>query len=113
MITNYSPEIVFIYEGDNDIAYGKNPREVFKDVITLVEKLKYDLPDTKVVFISAKPSIARWNLKKQYNRLNKKISKLCEKSDGFKFADTWGIMLDENGSVYQEISMGRACFRIS
>ncbi len=104
VVTKYTPDILFIYEGDNDVAGDKKTKEIYRDFKTLANKLKTDLPDTKVVFISPKPSIARWNLKKNYDKINKKISRYCSKNnDNFEFADVWPIMLDENGMVFQDI----------
>ena len=103
LILKRTPEILFIYEGDNDIAGGKKTSKIFKQAKELVKKIKTDLPQTKFIFIAAKPSIARWNLKKDYKKLNKKLEKLCKKKDNMEFADVWNIMLDENGNVYTDI----------
>ena len=103
LITKQNPEILFIYEGDNDIAAGKKPSRIIKQAKELLRMIKTDLPQTKIVFIAPKPSIARWNLKKDYNKLNKKLAKLCKKQDNTEFADVWNIMLDENGEVYTDI----------
>jgi lysophospholipase L1-like esterase len=37
------------------------------------------LPETKVVLISPKPSVARWNLKNEYEKLNRQLEKLAKK----------------------------------
>ena len=103
LILKRAPEILFIYEGDNDISAGKKPSKIIKQVKELVKKIKTDLPQTKIILIAAKPSIARWNLKKNYNKLNKKLDKFCKKQDNVEFADVWKIMLDENGNVYTDI----------
>ncbi len=103
LIIKQTPEILFIYEGDNDIASGKKPSKIFKQAKELVKRIKTDLPKTKIVFIAPKPSLARWNLKKDYKKLNKKLEKLCKKQDNLEFADVWNIMLDENGNVYTDI----------
>ena len=103
LITKQTPDILFIYEGDNDIASGKKPSKIIKQAKELVKQIKADLPQTKIIFIAPKPSIARWNLKKDYNKLNKKLAKLCKKQDNTEFADVWNIMLDENGNVYTDI----------
>ncbi|MDB4584194.1 GDSL-type esterase/lipase family protein [Draconibacterium sp.] len=103
LITKQTPDFLFVYEGDNDVAGEKKTSKIYKDAKTLVKKLQRDLPSTKVVFIAPKPSVARWHLKKEYTRINKKLKKLCKKTDGFVFADVWQAMLDENGMVYQDI----------
>lgn len=102
LLTKQTPDILFIYEGDNDVAAGKKTREIYKDAKTLSEKIKRDLPQTKVVFISPKPSVARWNLTKEYHKINKKLTRLCKKND-FLFADVWPVMLDEKGMVFTDI----------
>ncbi|MBT3384500.1 MAG: G-D-S-L family lipolytic protein [Prolixibacteraceae bacterium] len=103
LITKRTPEILFIYEGDNDIASDKKPNKILKEAKGLIARIQRDLPQTKVVFISPKPSIARENLKKDYIKLNKKLKKYCEKQENLEFADVWNIMLDENGNVYTDI----------
>ena len=103
LITKRTPEILFIYEGDNDIASDKKPNKILKEAKGLIARIQRDLPQTKVVFISPKPSIARENLKKDYIKLNKKLKKYCEKQENLEFADVWNIMLDENGNVFTDI----------
>ena len=103
LVTKQTPEILFIYEGDNDVGSNKKISVIYKDFKALSKKLQRDLPATKVVFISPKPSIARWHLTKQYNKINKKIKRKCNKIPGFEFADVWPAMLDENGEVLKDI----------
>lgn len=55
--------------------------------------------------IAAKPSIARWHLKDEYERLNKALLELTETAD-FKditFIDIWSPMLDDSGEVLDDI----------
>lgn len=102
LVTKQTPDILFIYEGDNDVAGEKKTRKIYRDAKILTKKLKRDLPATKVVFISPKPSVARWHFTKQYNRINRKLKRLCKRND-FGFADVWPVMLDENGMVLTDI----------
>jgi len=103
LIPKYNPDYLFIYEGDNDIASDKKPRKILKEAKLLVARIQKDLPQTKVVLISAKPSIARWQYSKKYNRLNKKLERLCRKNDNMEFADVWSAMLNENGQVFTDV----------
>ena len=103
LITKHTPDYLFIYEGDNDVAGDKSTSRIKKDAKILVKKLKRDLPSTKVIFISPKPSIKRWHLKKQYEKVNRKLQKLCRKSENVEFADVWTAMLDTDGMVYNDI----------
>jgi len=103
LIIPHNPDILFIYEGDNDIASKKKPRAIAKEAKFLLSKIRRDLPNTKVVLISPKPSIARWELRKEYEALNKKLKKLARKTDKVEFADVWTAMLDEQGNVLRDV----------
>lgn len=103
LITKYNPDYLFIYEGDNDIASNKKPGKVLKEAKLLVERIHQDLPETKVILISAKPSVARWHLHKNYERLNRKLERLAKKTNNLEFADVWSAMLDENGQVFTDV----------
>lgn len=94
LILRYKPQKVFIYEGDNDISAGKNPKEILTDIQAIIQKIRDQNPSTKVVLISAKPSIARWNLKKNYKRLNRKFKKLSRKDADLLYVDVWKPMLN-------------------
>jgi len=103
LIIKQMPDYLFIYEGDNDVAGDKKTSRIKKDAKLLAKKLNRDLPSTKVIFISPKPSVKRWHLKKEYERINKKLKKLCKKTDNMEYADVWKAMLDNNGTVYTDI----------
>ncbi|WP_303318736.1 hypothetical protein Q4Q34_09260 [Flavivirga abyssicola] len=66
LIIKYNPTKVFIYEGDNDIAYDKTPKEILNNFKTIIKKIKLNNKETYIVLISAKPSPKRWYLKKKY-----------------------------------------------
>ena len=103
MIVKPNPEILFIYEGDNDLASNKKPGELIKEIKLLNKKIRQDLPDTHIVYISPKPSMARVHLKNQYISFNKKLKKFCAKQENTEFADVWYPMLDSKGNVFKDI----------
>ena len=98
LIIKYAPDKVFIYEGDNDIADGKHIDEIMASTKKLVKKLKKEIPGVEIVFISAKPSLARWELKNKYLELNRALEKYCEGKPYLTYADVWDVMLDELGN---------------
>jgi lysophospholipase L1-like esterase len=103
LIVQPKPEILFIYEGDNDINDKKKPAKVLKEAKQLAGKVQNDLPGTRIVFISPKPSIARVQLKNSYITFNKKLKKYCEKNSKLEFADVWYPMLDNKGNVFKDV----------
>lgn len=51
---------VVLYEGDNDIGhYEDTPEEVLEDFKTFVSRIHMKLPETRIHFLSIKPSILR------------------------------------------------------
>ncbi len=93
LILRYKPKKVFIYEGDNDIAEGKDSKEIIDDLLAIADKIRTQNPSVEIVLIAAKPSIARWNLKKNYKRLNRKFKRWSRKDAELHYADVWKPML--------------------
>ena len=93
LILQYKPKKVFIYEGDNDIADSKDSKEIIQNLQAIFGKIRAQNPAAEIVFIAAKPSIARWNLKRNYKRLNRKLKKLSRKDAELHYADVWKPML--------------------
>lgn len=94
LILRYKPRKVFIYEGDNDISAGKRSKVILSDVFKIIDKIRQQNPATEVVLIAAKPSIARWNLKGRYKRLNRKFKKMSRQNADISFIDVWNPMLN-------------------
>ncbi len=86
LIGQFNPKQVFIYEGDNDTNSGKSVGVILKDLKKLVKNLK-SMGIEDIVLIAAKPSVARWELKPQYEKLNAKIERWTEKDSQLKFAN--------------------------
>ncbi len=103
VILKPAPDILFIYEGDNDIADNKNPKAVFKEAKTLAKMIRKDMPDTKIIFIAAKPSIKRANFDKQYKNLNRRIKRLARCRESIAYADVWKAMMGDDGKVRNDI----------
>ena len=95
LILRYSPKKVFIYEGDNDIAAEKKSKNIIIDMLAIIAKIKEQSPTTQIILIATKPSIRRWELKKEYKRLNRKFKKLCKKDAQLHYADVWKPMLNK------------------
>jgi len=102
IVLPYQPMKIFVYEGDNDLASNKKPKEVYKQAKIFREIIDKELPNTSVVFISPKPSISRWDLKKRYQKLNKLLKRYAKKTDKTAFADVWNPLM-ENGKVMDDI----------
>jgi lysophospholipase L1-like esterase len=104
LIINYNPKEIFIYEGDNDINSGKSPEEILANADKLLNLLRTHLPaKVKIIFISAKPSIARWHLKGKYEEFNRKLMVWTSTKKNVFYADVWIPMLDSAGEVRKDL----------
>lgn len=104
VIFKYTPKKIFIYEGDNDVNAGKTPDEILADAKTLLSQIREKLPrSVKVHFISAKPSVARWHLKEQYEAFNSQLKAWTEENPNVEYIDVWTPMLMQDGVVMQDI----------
>ena len=93
LILSKNPSKLFIYEGDNDLAYGKSVDTIIEDFNVLLTTINDTFPDLEVYVISPKPSIARWDLKDNYMELNDSLASFCEKFKNVKFINVWSPML--------------------
>jgi len=75
IVIKYQPDQIFIYEGDNDVADGKKPVGIMKDTKMVVHQLNKVLPSVPIVLISSKPSLARWELRQTYTKLNDRFER--------------------------------------
>ena len=107
LIVPYHPKQIFIYEGDNDIGYGKNPDDVLKQANQLLLLIREKLPKrTQMFFISPKPSISRWQLKDKYEYYNQELEKWTMQQKKVIFIDVWKPMLDTDGNVMKDLFIG-------
>jgi lysophospholipase L1-like esterase len=57
----YQPKIIVLFAGTNDLAYGhQNPQGVLKEFQAFVAKAHAALPNTRIVYLSINPTVARW-----------------------------------------------------
>jgi lysophospholipase L1-like esterase len=103
IVVPLKPKKIFIYEGDNDISFGRNINEILSSADSVLLIVRESLPDAKVIFISAKPSLSRWKLKEQYEVFNNALKDWTATKKGVRFADVWTPMLDKSGSVKKDI----------
>ena len=94
LILEYNPKKVFIYEGDNDLNDRKKPKRIIDVTKEIIAKIRNYNSDARIVIISAKPSLARWHLKRKYKALNRRFNRLCKKEQDLDYANIWDTMLD-------------------
>lgn len=103
LIFPWEPKIIVFYAGDNDIGKGRSPQQVADDWSAYVKTVRAKLPEVKFVYISIKPSIARWKLWPTIQEANAKIKALCEADKNSKFIDVSPVMLGPDGKPIKEL----------
>lgn len=106
IIIPYHPKQIVIYCGENDLVYdstvtGKTVFTRFKKLYTDIRTKLGNLP---LIYISMKPSPARWYLKEKELDGNNRIKKfLLKKNSNAKFIDVWPAMLGADGKPLPDI----------
>lgn len=103
VVAKYQPSLIIVYEGDNDLANGKTPKEVVADFKTFVAKVKSTLPNTKIAFFSIRPSIARLALLSQQKQANKLIEAYCDKEKKVTFVNMQKHFYLPDGSLMNDV----------
>lgn len=97
IVIPYKPKSVVVYEGDNDLDIGLTSDEVFSDFKAFVAKIHGALPDTKIVVLSIKPSIKRWEQFGEQKKTNALIEEFANANKNLLFVDVASPLLGADG----------------
>jgi lysophospholipase L1-like esterase len=103
IVSKYQPKLILVYEGDNDLAAGESPESIFEDFKVFAEKVKIQLPNTKVGYCSIRPSIARTNIRVKQQIVNQTIKNYCKTLKGFYFVDIYKDFFLPNGELMPDV----------
>lgn len=103
MVVKYQPSWVFMYEGDNDLASGTSPEEIASQFEEFSARLAKQVPGAKLVFVSARPSLAREAMKAKQQDLNQRIAAIVAKKKGHYVIDMHSPFYNADGSLMQDI----------
>ena len=103
IVLKYEPGTVVFYAGDNDIAAGKSPRQVIDDSQAFIELIHRRLPDTLIVYLPIKPSLARWDKWPRMSEANTAVAKLAASDERLEYLDTATVLLGDDGRPRPEL----------
>ena len=106
IVLPYRPKVIVFYAGDNDVAGGKSAQRVRDDYRRFVNLINDRLPQTRLIFVTIKPSGQRWTLWPEMNRANALIRDLCKADDRLFFADLATPLLDSEGKPDDDLFLG-------
>jgi len=98
IVLPYKAKTIVFYAGDNDVAGGKSAERLLADFRRFVALVHNDLPHTRIVFITIKPSGSRWSLWPEMNRANGLIRDFSQKDKRLFFADLARPLLTADGA---------------
>ena len=91
------------YAGDNDIAAGKAASTVAADFAELSRRVWAELPETRLIYVAIKPSLARWQLAPEMRAANALIAAAAEGESRLTFLDIDTPMIGEDGLPRPEL----------
>jgi lysophospholipase L1-like esterase len=102
VVLKHRPRVVVFYAGENDLAArdGGTPDDVARRFVTFVDLVHRELPDTRVIFISLKPSPSRASQQERFARANELVRAFVATDPArLSYVDVDGPMRDERGEV--------------
>jgi lysophospholipase L1-like esterase len=97
IVVPYHPRIIVYYAGDNDVEADVPAREIAHQFELFDQKVHAALPQTKIIFISVKPSIRRWEWMDTIRSANAMVKAYCAKEKHLAFMDIEQQMLGADG----------------
>ncbi len=103
IVLKYAPRTIVFYAGDNDIADGKSPEQVAGDFERFVEIVHAKIPDTEIIYLPVKPSLARWRLWLEMQATNALVQEFIRGQQQLAYVHTATPMLGSDGQPRPEL----------
>lgn len=104
IIIPYHPKQIVIYCGENDVATGTvTATDVLQRFIELFNKIRKDLPNSAVAYVSMKPSPSRVKYMRVIEDGNIMIRQFLSGYSQTVYIDVYHPMLDKNGEPRKEL----------
>jgi lysophospholipase L1-like esterase len=97
LVLKHKPRVVVLHAGGNDLAGGKPAQQAAADLRAIADRLQRELPDTRLVFIGIKPTIARRQLVQKERELNDLVRKDLRNRKTAVFIEVDHPFSDERG----------------
>lgn len=97
LVVQYRPRHVIVYAGDNDLAEGRSPADVLESFRSFVTAVRTALPDTRISYISIKPSPLRSALLPQVREANALLAGYLQGVPQSDYIDIFTPMLTAAG----------------
>jgi lysophospholipase L1-like esterase len=104
LVLPYKPRLIIVYAGDNDLAEGRSPTDVLHSFEAFVDGVHAELPDTRIAYVSIKPSPLREGTMAAARTTNQLIADYAASKPGrLSFIDIFSGMLGRDGHPRREL----------
>jgi len=103
IVAPYHPRLIVFYAGGNDINAGEWPERVFEDFKEFAGKVRSELPDTRLDYISIGISPSRWKDRTKVKEANRLIRDYIGQNKQMEFIDVYPSMLGPDGKPKPDI----------
>lgn len=103
IVLSYRPKAIVFYEGDNDLAAGVSPEAFLARCRVFAEKVHSSLPETRIYFLSIKPSGLRYHIWPKMQQANQLLQTFAKEHEYLDYIDIGTAMHDSSGRLRQDI----------
>lgn len=103
VVLPYKPRVIVFYSGDNDIASQMTADDVFADYEEFFKLVEGKLPETRLIVLGVKPSVARWKFIETIRALNGMLKNACKDQLCRIFIETEPLLLGKDGQPRREL----------
>lgn len=106
LVLPYKPRMVVVYAGENDLSEGATPHDVLERFTDFVRAVKAELPESRIAFVSIKPSPSRLGILASVRETNELIRAYSVTEPQLDFIDVFSAMLGPDGQPRPELFLG-------
>lgn len=104
-VVKLEPKVISLMAGVNDLAAGRAPDEIGATYRILIDKLREQLPDTKMIVSSVLPVTSEHSIQPEdILALNRCLDALC-KEKGIFYLDMFSDFADENNHLKSDYAL--------
>ena len=108
-VLKYKPDVIVTYcENDMFVDKTKTPEQTRDSYVEFTRRVREQLPDVQMYFVSLKPSPSRWERREESIKANKLIEDFTKKDKNHGYIDVWPTMLKNgrpDGSIFLKDSL--------
>jgi lysophospholipase L1-like esterase len=104
IVLPYRPKTIVFYCGENDLGEGAEPLRLLEDFKAFVQFVHGALPDTRILFMSLKPSPAIWRLADKLREANALVQSFTQSDPArLGYIDVFTPMLRGDGQPQADL----------